>query len=109
MNEMKWSKTEKSLARKAFDLAYARECAAIAAKLKEKAAASAEPEHLWRIHDYLTEKRRETDEKYDYRYSVLISVFARLLMEGWLKEAELQGLQQDKIDRIKYLAGMTVA
>ena len=82
MNEMKWSKTEKNLARKAFDLAYARECAAIAAKLKEMITAGGEPEHLWRIHDYLTEQRRKTDEKYDYRYSVLISVFARLLMEG---------------------------
>jgi hypothetical protein len=33
-------------------------------------------------------------------------VFARLLREGWLKEAELEGLQEDKIERIKYLASM---
>ena len=27
---------------------------------------------LWAIHDYLTEKRKEMDKKYDYRYSVLL-------------------------------------
>jgi (p)ppGpp synthase/HD superfamily hydrolase len=106
MNELKWSKTEKNLARKAFDLAYQRECETIATKLKDMILTATKPEDLWKIHDYLTEQRERTDEKYDYRYSVLISVFARLLREGWLKEAELEGLQEDKIERIKYLASM---
>jgi len=29
-----------------------------------------------------------TDEKYDYRYSVLLFVFARLLKEKWLKDTD---------------------
>lgn len=104
MNNIRWSKTEKIVARRAFEGAYQKECAAITAKLKEMIAAAAEPGDLWRIHDYLTKQRDQTDKKYDYRYSVLIFVFAMLLKERWLNEADLQGLQEDKIEKIKYLA-----
>jgi hypothetical protein len=44
------------------------------------------------------------DRIYDYRYSVLRLVFARLLRDGWLSEADLAGLQKDKIDDIKHIA-----
>jgi hypothetical protein len=106
MNDIKWSKTEKIVARRAFEAAYQKECAAITAKLKEMIATASEPADLWRIHDYLTKQRKQTDQKYDFRYSVLILVFAVLLKEGWLNEADLQGLQEDKIEKIEYLANM---
>src|SRR5437667_132594 len=47
---------------------------------------------IWRLHDYLTQKRREIDQKYDYRYSVLMLVFHRLVFEGWLTEDDLSGI-----------------
>lgn len=103
LHEMKWSKTEKEAARRAFERAYLKECTAITAKIREMAAMVSEPEGLWLIHDLLTKERRQTDEKYDYRYSVLLFVFARLLREGWLSEADLQGLADDKIDAIRYI------
>jgi hypothetical protein len=104
MNEIKWSKTEKVVARRAFDTAYQRECEALARKLKEIIATVREPADIWRIHDSMTEQRKGIDEKYDYRYSVLVFVFARLLKEGWLKETDLEGLREDKVEKIKYLA-----
>lgn len=67
--------------------------------------AAAGPADLWRIHDYLTEQRDRTGEKYDYRYSVLPFVFARLLKEGWRAEADLEGLSADKREIIRLLAG----
>jgi hypothetical protein len=63
-----------------------------------------EPWDIWRIHDFLTDQRTKTDGKYDYRYSVLIFVFATLLREGWLTEADLAGLSEDKIERVKSVA-----
>jgi hypothetical protein len=104
MDNFNWSKSEKAVARNAFNEAYQRECRTIAAKLKEMAASIKEPADIWRIHDYLSEERKRTDFKYDYRYSVLISVFANLFNEGWLQESDLAGLQEDKIERIKMLA-----
>jgi len=103
MNEMKWSKAEKALARRAFDMAYRRECEAISAKLKEMIEGAMEPEELWRIHDYLNARRKNIDEKYDFRYSVLLFAMARLLTEGWLTEMDLDGLGEDKIEKVKYL------
>ena len=59
-----------------------------------------EPSDLWKIHDFLTKKREETDNKYDYRYSILLSLFARLLCEGWIKEEDLTGLSEEKMQEI---------
>lgn len=105
IRELQWSKAEKQAARKAFEAAYRKECAAVAATLKDMLGRACEPQDLWRINDYLTEQRDRTDEKYDYRYSVLPFVLARLLKEGWLAESDLEGLSADKIEIIKFLAG----
>jgi hypothetical protein len=48
---------------------------------------------------------RQTVSKYDYRYSVLLFVFARLLKKGWIMAPDLQELADDKIEAIRYLAG----
>ncbi len=106
MNELKWSKAEKAVGKRAFDMAYRRECEAIIKKLKEMVASAAEPDDLWRICDLLKEQRDRIDEKYDYRYSVLVFVFARLLKEGWLWEFDLEGFQKDKLEKIKYLSDL---
>ncbi len=56
---------------------------------------------VWRLHDYLTEKRREIDQKYDYRYSVLLLVFSRLVSEGWLTLDDLSAIGAEKLDFIR--------
>lgn len=106
MDDPQWSKAEKQSARKAFDAANERECRAIRAKVVQMLERQDDVRQIWRIHDYLSEERRETDRKYDYRYSKLDLVFGILLREGWLTEAELSGLGQDKIKRIKAFASL---
>ena len=106
MNYQKWSKKDKSIARAAFDKAYEKECNQIIGKLKQKALRLSDPEDIWELHNYLSEIRKEIDKKYDYRYSVLIMVFAILLKQQWLKIDDLEGLSADKIDKIKSLANI---
>jgi hypothetical protein len=72
----------------------------IALEVRNKLSAGTDIRTVWRIHDYLSEKRVETDHKYDYRYSVLISVFGRLLAEGYLQKEDLEGLREDKMQQI---------
>ncbi|MGH9449396.1 MAG: hypothetical protein ACRD11_02545 [Terriglobia bacterium] len=103
MQNLTWFKPEKNAARKAYDLAYGRECEAIVAKVKEMISIASDPRDIWKVHDYLSKRRRETDEKYDYRYSVLLLVFARLCSEGWLTESDLSGLGADKRLKIKQI------
>lgn len=104
MNDEKWSKKEKTIARAAFDKAYEKECNQIIANLKQKARKLSVPEDLWELHEYLSEIRKEIDQKYDYRYSVLIMVFAHLVKQQWLKIDDLDGLSVEKIDMIRSLA-----
>ena len=53
---------------------------------------------------YLTQRRKEIDRKYDYRYSRLTQVFGRLLYEKRVREEELRGLREDKLKPIRSLA-----
>ena len=45
------------------------------------------PSGMWAIEDYLRQRRREIDETFDYRYSQLPVVFARLIQAGHLDES----------------------
>jgi hypothetical protein len=96
--ETTWSEAEKKIARKAFDRAFERQCATITEKAKQMLATSSPPRGVWQVHDYLSRERKKVDQTYDYRYSVLISVFAGLLRQGWLTKTDLSGLRPDKIE-----------
>jgi hypothetical protein len=103
-NEPTWSKSEKAIARTAFDAALKRELQDVMHKTKQTANQIKEPADIWELEDYLTERRKEIDRKYDYRYSQLTHVFGRLLYEGRVREEELRGLSDDKLKSIRSLA-----
>lgn len=106
VNNIGWSEIEEKIARKAFEKAYEREIDALIEEVRERGSKLAELDQVWHLHDFLSARRHEIDGKYDYRYSVLIFVFARLLKEGWLNLDELKGLEPDKITKIIALARM---
>ena len=101
MIEFKWSPSEKKAARKAFDLALARELRAIRRETEDLLRKSGDESSIWRLHDYLSEKRREVDLKYDFRYSVLLLVFSRLVSERWLTVDVLSGIGAEKVEVIQ--------
>jgi hypothetical protein len=53
------------------------------------------------VEAYLTESRKAVDRIYQLRYSDLLRVFSFLLRYDWLEEADLIGLQPEKIADIK--------
>jgi len=103
MHNETWSRSEKTIARRAYDHAHDRELAALAEEVRRQANGITEPRHIWALHDFLTKKRKEIDRKYDYRYSQLVFIFALLIRDGWLSETELTGLAEEKLERIKSL------
>src|SRR5229473_8040249 len=103
-NEPIWSRSEKTLARTAFDAALKRELQEVMQEAKQMASQIEEPADLWDLEHYLTQRRREIDRKYDYRYSQLTHVFGRLLYEKRLREEELRGLREDKLRSIRPFA-----
>jgi hypothetical protein len=71
---------------------------------KEKANQVNEPADLWALEHYLTQRRKEIDRTYDYRYSQLTNVFGRLSHESRLSEEDLHGLREDKLKAIRSFA-----
>lgn len=103
MHNENWSKGEKAIARRAFDAALSRELAALTGEVRRRANSISDPGDIWELHNFLSKRRKAIDEKYDYRYSVLIFIFARLINEGWLSEEELAGLGEQKLAAISFL------
>ena len=103
-NEPIWSKSEKAIARTAFDAALNRELQEVMQEAKQMANEIKEPADAWDLEHYLTERRKEINRKYDYRYSELTHVFGRLLSEGRVSEEELRGLGEDKLKPIRSFA-----
>ncbi len=106
MTEVDWAEVEKKVAKEAFDRAYQREINALLQEVRQRASTILELRDMWQLHDFLSARRHEIDGKYDYRYSVLIFVFAGLVKEGWLDIDELAGLQKDKLTKVAALARM---
>src|SRR5260370_12198377 len=103
-NEPIWSRSEKVIARKAFDAALGRELHEVIQQAKKMAIQIQQSSDLWDLEHYLTERRKEIEGTYDYRYSRLTHVFGRLLHEGRLREEELRGLREDKLKPIRSFA-----
>jgi hypothetical protein len=106
MRDPKWSASEKAVAQKAFETALSRELKAVIAETKRLAARIEQPDDLWELERYLTAKRKEIDEIFDYRYSVLPLVLGLLIRRGRLGEQELHGLSEDKLARIRSAAAL---
>src|ERR1035438_5047637 len=67
-SDMTWSRSEKTIARKAFDAALKRELHELMQEAREIADQIKQPSDLWDLQEYLTQRRREIDRKYNYRY-----------------------------------------
>lgn len=79
-----------------YDAAVEKELAEIIVEFKAQAADLSEPDELWELVKRTDQRRRDFDRKYDFRYSQLLRVFAQLLRENRVTEAELQGLGEEK-------------
>ena len=77
--ETGWSGTEKKIARRAFEAALDVALSRTLIEFKRRAAAVTTPGEMWDLEDYLRRERRAIDETFDYRYSQLPFVFARLI------------------------------
>ena len=95
LNEPIWSRSEKAIARSVFDAALKRELQEVWQETKQKANQIKEPEKVWELERYLTQRSKDIDGKYDFRSSRLTSVLGTLLYEGRVTEEELRGLGED--------------
>ena len=103
-NEPIWSRSERVIARAAFDAALGRELHEVIQQAKKMARQIQQSSDLWDLEHYLTQRRKEIDRKYDFRNSRLKDVLGRLLYEKRLGEEDLRGLREDKLKSIRSFA-----
>jgi hypothetical protein len=101
MSDLKWTGSEKKVARRVFEEALDARLAKLLADFKARAAAATTPEEIWAIEDYVREQRKEIEQTFDYRYSQLPWVFGRLIRSGEVDEQQLSGLSEDKLEFIR--------
>ena len=99
-NEPIWSRSEKAIARKAFDAALGQELHEVIQEAKKMASQIKEASDLWDLEHYLTERRKEINRKYEFRGSRLTDVLGRLLYENRLGEDDLRGLREEKMKSV---------
>ncbi len=99
-----WSRSEKTIARKAFDAALKRELYEIMQETKQMASQIKEPSDLWDLERSLTERRKDIDRKYDIRGSRVKDVLGKLLYEDRISEDDLRGLAEEKMKSIRSFA-----
>ena len=99
-----WTRSEKTVVRAAFDAALKRELQEVMQEAKLKANQVNEPADVWNLEQYLTQRRKEIDRKYEYKYSQLTDVFGRLLYEQRISEEELHGLWEGELKLIRSFA-----
>ena len=97
MTEFKWKDSEKKIANRAFEKARTTELDEVVQSFKADAARIDDVDKLWTLIDQMKNRRYQFEQKYDYRYSILVSVFARLLGEQRISIEDLAGLDEDKL------------
>ena len=103
---LSWTAAEKEIAIAAFQQAYDRETKALVEEIQAQVTHLSSPEHLWRLHDYLSARRHDIDGKYDSRDPALLFAFSQLVKEGWLGLEDLEGLSAEKLKKVAALSRM---
>lgn len=103
IDEIKWSSSEKKIARTAFDKAYKNEIEEIKNTIKDKTKNLENASDVWSLHNYLSKRRTEIDRKYDYRYSKLLFIFPTLISQYYISGSDLLGFSEEKIAIIQRL------
>ncbi len=104
MNDPKWSRAEKNLARRVYEQARVAELDEVLAEFKALVSAATSVDEMWPLEGHLRNRRLSLDEKYKYRFSRLPLLFAQLIRGGRVAPAPLDGLAQKKLDEILEMA-----
>jgi Photoprotection regulator fluorescence recovery protein len=87
--------------RLAFDRALHQELDATIQEAKQMADRIEQADELWELERHLTQRRKEIDLKYEFKYSSILLVLAELVREHRISLDELRGLSEDKLHCVR--------
>lgn len=103
VSKTQWSSQEMAVVKTALRTAYERETASVVQSVREKASKISHIDDLWHLNDFLSARRFDIDGKYDDREEEVLFVLAKLMKEGWLTAADLDGLDSEKLTKMRAL------
>jgi hypothetical protein len=99
-----WTPQEQAIAREAFDLAHGRAVSELISKVRGHASGVESVDALWQLHDFLSTQRHDLEGRFDFRLEGILFVFASFVKDGLLAVDELEGLEAEKLAKIKAMA-----
>jgi hypothetical protein len=99
-----WTDDEQAIAQEAFSHAYGRAVATVISNLRQEVDSIHTAQALWRLHDYLSTQRHVMEGRFDFRLEGILFTFASLVKENLLELQELDGLDADKLAKIKAMS-----
>lgn len=103
VSDTQWSSQEMAVAQTALKTAYERETTNIVQSVREQASEISHIDDLWHLNDFLSARRFDLDGKYDDREEEVLFVLAKLMKEGWLTATDVDGLDSEKLTKMKAL------
>jgi hypothetical protein len=99
-----WTELEQRIARTAFDAAQARAISSLISEIQLQAALVESSGALWQLHDHLSIQRHRIEGRFDFRPQPILFLFASLVKDKLLDLAELEGLADAKLAKIRAMA-----
>jgi hypothetical protein len=99
-----WTPQEQAIAREAFQRAQGRAVSALISKVQGHAARVGSVEALWQLHDFLSTQRHDMEGRFDFRLEGILFVFASFVKDGLLGVEELEGLEPEKLAKIRAMS-----
>ena len=99
-----WTPQEQTIARTAFETAQGRAVTTLIASVKHHASAVGSVDSLWQLHDFLSTQRHAMEGRFDFRLDGILFAFASFVKDGLLAIDDLDGLDADKLAKIKAMA-----
>ncbi len=99
-----WTPQEQTIAREAFETAHGRAISTLISKVQHHASGVSTVESLWQLHDFLSTQRFDMEGRFDFRLDGILFVFASFVKDGLLGLEDLQGLEAEKLAKIKAMS-----
>lgn len=99
-----WSEAEQSIARTAFETAYARAVSRLVASVQSQASGLSDASSVWVLHDFLSIERHTIEGRFDFRLEGILFAFASMVKDQLLQLEELEGLSADKLAKVSAMS-----
>lgn len=99
-----WTPQEQDIAREAFETAHGRAISTLIGKVQRHATGLSSVESIWQLHDFLSTQRFDMEGRFDFRLEGILFVFASFVKDGLLGFEDLQGLDSEKLAKIKAMS-----